>query len=56
MKQIKEIEKKEKLVYGGHDDLKKEADKNRRDNENKTKEKLEGIIDQSVKTLHKKYN
>lgn len=56
MKEIKEIEKKQKLVYGGHDELKKEADKNRQHNENKTKEKLEGIIDQSVNTLNKKYN
>jgi hypothetical protein len=56
MKEIKEIEKKQKLVYGGHDELKQEADKNRRHNENKTKKKLEGIIDKSVNTLHKKYN
>lgn len=56
MNQIKQIEKKEKLVYGGHDELKQEADKNRQHNENKTKEKLEGIIDKGVKTLHKKYN
>ena len=56
MKEIKEIEKKQKLVYGGHDELKKEADKNRQYNENKTKQKLEGIIDKSVKTLHTKYN
>lgn len=56
MKQIKEIEKKQKLVYGGHAELKKEADKNRRHNENKTKKKLESIIDKSVNTLHKKYN
>ena len=56
MKQIKEIEKKQNLVYGGHDELKKEADKNRQYNENKTKEKLDSIIDKSVKTLHTKYN
>jgi hypothetical protein len=56
MKEIKEIEKNQKLVYGGHDELKKEADKNRQYNENKAKEKLEGIIEQNVKTLHKKYN
>lgn len=56
MKEIKEIEKKQKLVYGGHNELKKEADKNRQYNENKAKKKLEGIIDKSVTTLHKKYN
>ena len=56
MKQIKEIEKKENLVYGGHDELKKEANKNRRYNENKTQKKLEGIIDEGVKKLHQKYN
>jgi len=56
MQEIKEIEKKQKLVYGGHDQLKKEADKNRRYNENKTKKKLDDIIDKSVNTLHKKYN
>ena len=56
MKEIKEIEKKQKLVYGGHDELQKEANKNRRHNENKTKQKLEGIIDNSVKKIHQKYN
>jgi hypothetical protein len=56
MKQIKQIEKKEKLVYGGHDELKQEANKNRLENQNKTKKKLEGIIDKSVNNLHKKYN
>jgi putative FmdB family regulatory protein len=56
MKEIKEIEKKQKLVYGGHNELQQEAQKNRQHNENKIKEKLEGIIDKSVNTLHKKYN
>ena len=56
MKEIKEIEKKQKLVYGGHNELKKEADKNKRYNEMKTKQKLDGIIDKSVKKLHNKYN
>tara|TARA_S200002703_G_C3671206_1_gene206076 strand:- start:134 stop:394 length:261 start_codon:yes stop_codon:yes gene_type:complete len=56
MSQIKDIEKKHKLVYGGHDELKQEAKKNKRYNEIKTEQKLEGIIDKNIKTLHRKYN
>jgi len=56
MKEIKEIEKKQKLVFMGHDEAKQEADKNLKHNNMKTKQKLEKIIDNSVKTLHKKYN
>lgn len=56
MKEIKEIEKKQKLVYGGHDEIKQEAEKNKRYNEKKTEQKLEGIIDKNIKRLHQKYN
>lgn len=56
MNEIKEIEKKQKLVYGGHNEIKQEADKNRRYNEIKNKKKLEGIINTSVKTLHQKHS
>tara|TARA_S200002703_G_scaffold93546_1_gene80786 strand:+ start:488 stop:856 length:369 start_codon:yes stop_codon:yes gene_type:complete len=56
MSQIKDIEKKQKLVYGGHDELKQEAEKNKRYNEMETKQKLEGIIDNSVKKMHQKYS
>lgn len=56
MREIKEIEKKQKLVYLGHDEALKEASKNKKYNEEKTKRKLEKIIDENVTKLHKKYN
>lgn len=56
MSQIKEIEKREKLVYGGHAELKEEAAKNRLYKEKETEKKLEGIIEKGVKTMHQKYN
>ena len=56
LQHFQEIEKKQKLVYMGHDEAKQEADKNLKHNNMKTKQKLEKIIDNSVKTLHQKYN
>ena len=56
LKEINAIEKRDNLVYGNHEDIRKEAKKNKEYNEKKTKDKLEKIIDKSVTNLHKKYN
>ena len=56
MKEIKEIEKKQKLVYGGHDELKKEAQKNKKYNEMRTTQKIDKMIDKGLSQIHKKYN
>jgi hypothetical protein len=56
LKEIRQIEKRDNLVYGNSEDIKKEAKKNLEYNEKKTKQKLEKIIDKNVTQIHKKYN
>jgi hypothetical protein len=56
MKQIKEIEKKQNLVYAGHDEIKKEAEKNKIYNEKKLTSKINNEITKETKKLYKKWN
>lgn len=56
MKQIKEIEKKQNLVYAGHDEIKKEAEKNKIYNEKKITSKINNEITKETKKLYKKWN
>ena len=53
MAQIKEIEKKEKLVYLGHEDAKKEAAKNKKYIQKKNSENLHKSIDNEIKKICK---
>ena len=56
LSEINAIENRDNLVYGNHEDIRKEAKKNKEYNEKKHKKKLESIIDKGVTQIHKKYN
>jgi len=55
MKQIKDIEKRDKLVYIEENDYQSEIKKNRKYNKQKEDQKIEKIIDQGMKTLKQKW-